>query len=194
MDHICAHLCVDMQTLFAEQTSWHAPWLKRTLPAIEELAQMMAAQTIFTRFIPPRTPEEAHGGWRQYYERWPDMVGEKLPPGFVELVPELARFVPPARLLDKPVYSPWWSGELHRALRQDGVTALVISGGETDVCVLATLMGAIDLGYHVYLPRDGVFGSADATHDAMLDIYTSRFGTQLTVTTVEDFLRLWSLN
>ncbi len=191
MEHICAHICVDMQGMFAQDTPWHAQWLGRTLPAVEDLASLMAAETIFTRFIPPRTVEEAHGGWRGYYERWPDMVRDKLAPELIDLVPSLARLVPPGRVFDKPVYSPWWSGELHRMLRQDGVTAVVITGGETDVCVLATLLGAIDLGYHVYLPSDGIFGSADQTHDAMVDIYNSRFGTQLTVTTVEGFKDMW---
>jgi hypothetical protein len=33
------HLCVDMQTLFAERTAWHVPWLERVLPAVMRLAE-----------------------------------------------------------------------------------------------------------------------------------------------------------
>jgi nicotinamidase-related amidase len=33
------HLCVDMQTLFAERTDWHVPWLERVLPAVARLAE-----------------------------------------------------------------------------------------------------------------------------------------------------------
>ena len=33
------HLCIDMQTLFAERTDWHVPWpaASRARPCIEEL-------------------------------------------------------------------------------------------------------------------------------------------------------------
>lgn len=189
LDRNWAHICVDMQLLFAEETDWHAPWLKRVLPTIEALAQMSASQTIFTRFIPPETLESARGAWRGYYERWPSMVRQHLSSDLLELVPSLSRLVPPARILDKHIYSPWFSGKLHRALQARNIASLVVSGGETDVCVLATVMGAIDLGYHVILPTDALFGSADTTHDAMLAIYRSRFQTQLTITSTEDVLR-----
>jgi nicotinamidase-related amidase len=33
---------------------------------------------------------------------------------------------------------------------------LIISGSETDVCVLATVLAAVDLGYRVIVVRDGV--------------------------------------
>ncbi|WIY54512.1 cysteine hydrolase [Devosia sp. YIM 151766] len=191
MDRNWVHICVDMQSLFAEETDWHAPWLKRILPAVEELVAASAPRTIFTRFLPPETVESAGGGWRRYYERWPGMVRRNLAPGLLDLVPSLARFVPPAHLFDKAIYSPWLSGALHNALRARGITSVVISGGETDICVLATVMGAIDLGYHVVLPIDALFGSADATHDATLEIYKNRFQTQLTIASVEDLVQLW---
>jgi nicotinamidase-related amidase len=28
-----AHLCLDMQNLFAEKTPWHTPWMRRVAPA-----------------------------------------------------------------------------------------------------------------------------------------------------------------
>lgn len=186
-----AHLCVDMQSLFAGETSWHVPWLNRTLPALEELVAMSAARTVFTRFIPPNSLEDAQGRWQNYYALWPDMLANRLPPGLLDLVPSLNRFVPPARVFDKSAYSPWWSGELHRTLRSEGVTHLAISGGETDVCVLATTLGAIDLGYHVHMVADALFGSADPTHDATLEIYRSRFQAQLAMTSVDELHQLW---
>lgn len=183
-----AHVCVDMQLLFAEQTDWHAPWLERVLPAIEALVDGRADRTIFTRFIPPQTRDNAHGAWRDYYARWPNMVRDQLEPELLELVHSLKRYVPPARTFDKSIYSPWLSGDLHHFLRASGVETLVVSGGETDVCVLATVLGAIDLGYRVIVPSDAVFGSADATHDGVIELYASRFQTQLSITTVDELL------
>jgi nicotinamidase-related amidase len=40
---------------------------------------------------------------------------------------------------------------------------MVITGTETDVCVLATVLGAIDFGYWVVLAIDALCSSSDAT-------------------------------
>ena len=188
----CFHLCIDMQEMFAQQTDWHAPWLSGVLPAVEAIADRHPARTIFTRFIPPERAEDATGAWKSYYQRWGSMTRAQMPPGLIDLVPSLRRYVPPAQVVDKPVYSPWMGTDLHAQLRDRGAEALVITGGETDVCVLAAVMGAIDLGYRVVIASDAVFSSADATHDATLGIYSSRFGQQLTVCKTQELLDDWS--
>jgi nicotinamidase-related amidase len=186
-----AHICVDMQSMFAEDTEWHAPWLGRVLPAVESLVDRCPDRTIFTRFIPPENAQTARGAWKSYYRRWQSMTRDTLPPELLDVVPSLRRYVPPARTFDKPTYSPWFDGTLHTLLRSEGVETIFISGGETDVCVLATLLGAIDLGYRVVLPTDAVFGSADETHDAILTVYRSRFTQQLTICTTDDAISHW---
>jgi nicotinamidase-related amidase len=170
---------------------WHAPWLERTLPAVVAIAEAHSESTIFTRFVPPQSPAAAFGAWRTYYDRWRSMTLDRLSPEMVDLVPALAQLVPPARVLDKGVYSPWSNPQLQRWLTSGNVDTLVITGGETDICVLATILGAIDRGYRVVLPTDAVFGSADETHDAMLGIYQSRFGQQLTTCSTQDVLDHW---
>lgn len=186
-----AHLCVDVQNMFAEDTEWSTPWLNKMLPAIEALVDRDPSGTIFTRFIPPQSAEEEFGGWSAYYRRWPSMTRQHLPPHMVELVPTLRRHVPPANVFDKNRYSPWLSGQLDAMLRGAGIQKLLISGGETDVCVLATVLGAIDLGYHVVLATDAVFGSANQTHDAVVTLFESRFGQQLTACPTQDLLSDW---
>lgn len=188
------HLCVDMQRMFAEETDWHAPWLTGVLPAVEALVDFRPAQTVFTRFIPAPTPDQASGAWRDYYQKWSAMTREQLPAEMLELVPSLARYAPPATVIDKPIYSPWFSPELIRLLRSRKTETIIISGGETDVCVAAAVMGAIDHGFRVVLPTDAVFGSADETHDAMLRIYRSRFALQLFTCTTEELLDDWKTN
>lgn len=188
-DHV--HLCIDMQSMFADETEWHAPWLNRTLPAVEALVEREPTRTIFTRFIPPDTPEQAHGAWLDYYRRWPGMTKNALSPHLLDLVPALAKYAPPARVLDKGVYSPWLGTGLHQMLSGAGIRNLIITGGETDVCVLAAVMGAIDLGYKIILPADAVFGSADETHEAALTLYRSRFGQQVIASTVQEILDNW---
>ena len=57
-------------------------------------------------------------------------------------MPELARYVPPAETIDKPVYSPSWGPDPSAA--DSRPLHLVVSGGETDMCVLATALGAVE--------------------------------------------------
>jgi nicotinamidase-related amidase len=184
----CVHLCVDMQRMFAEATEWQAPWLMGILPAIEAIVDLRPARTIFTRFMPPASAEEATGAWQAYYRKWSSMTRDRLAPELLELVPSLARYVPPAHVIDKPVYSPWFNPGLIATLRGAQIDTIIITGGETDVCVATAVMGAIDHGFRVVLPTDAVFGSADGTHDAMLRVFDSRFALQLTTCTTQDLL------
>jgi len=135
------HLCVDMQGMFAEGTEWKMPWLDRVLPNILCITSTHPEKTIFTRFIPARKPGQGAGMWGHYYERWSSMTIDRLGPDMIELVPDLARYVPPARTVDKHVYSPWTGTDLHQQLRGAGIDTVAIMGGETDVCVLATMLG-----------------------------------------------------
>ncbi|NRP21560.1 Peroxyureidoacrylate/ureidoacrylate amidohydrolase RutB [Ensifer adhaerens] len=182
------HICVDMQRMFAEDTPWHVPWMDGVKDQVVEVSSRHAAKTIFTRFIPPLRAEDVDGAWKPYYEKWWMMTREHLPENLVDILPELRQLVPPARIFDKPRYSPWLDGGLNATLREDGVTSLVISGGETDVCVLATMLGAIDLGYHTVVLDDAICGSADETHEAALKIFGGRFSVQLELVSTEAFL------
>ncbi|MEZ0059964.1 nicotinamidase-related amidase [Bradyrhizobium elkanii] len=185
------HICVDMQRMFAEGTEWRMPWLPRVLPNVVAITAAHAERTIFTRFIPVKTPGQGAGMWRHYYERWSSMTIERLGAEMIELVPDLAQFVPPARTFDKHVYSPWTGSDLHARLRSATVDTLIVTGGETDVCVLATVLGAVDWGFRVILATDALCSSADETHDSMMNIYMNRFGQQVECVTTETLLANW---
>lgn len=183
-----AHLCIDMQRMFAEETDWHAPWIEKVLPEVVRLVEMGPERTIFTRFIPAKSADEVGGTWRRYYQRWAMMTRDRLDPGLIDLMPDLARYVPPARTFDKPIYSPWLGSRLHSELLAEGIDTVVISGAETEVCVMAAVIGAIDLGYRVIIATDAICSSADSTHDAMHHIYDSRFGMQVETAEVAEIV------
>ncbi|MBB6410659.1 nicotinamidase-related amidase [Mesorhizobium sangaii] len=74
---------------------------------------------------------------------------------------------------------------------EQNVDTLVITGGETDVCVLATVLGGIDFGYRVVLVTDALCSSSDATHDALLTVYHQRFAQQVETVEMEKVLSSW---
>ena len=186
------HLCVDMQNIFAEDTPWHTPWMKRVLPKIVALAGHRPDRTIFTRFITPAEPEEMPGAWRRYFERWRELTESRIDPRLLDLVEPLNRFVPPASVLDKRFYSPFHGTDLAATLRAQECDALIISGAETDMCVLAAVLDAVDLGCRVVLPVDALCSSSDEAHDAMLKLYHDRFSVQVETAETDAILRSWS--
>ncbi len=161
-----AHLCVDMQRMFAEPTEWTMPWAEKVLPQITALVEFQPEKTIFTRFIPARRAGQGHGMWKQYYERWASMTVEKIGADMLELVPALARFTPPASVIDKHVYAPWLETNLHQRLQRQGVKTLIISGA---LC-----------------------SSSDAAHDSAIDLYHQRYSFQVEPVDTETILRNWS--
>jgi nicotinamidase-related amidase len=187
----CLHVCVDMQAIFLPGKPWGNPWMERVLPAIEELSAKHARRTIFTRFIPARDVDAAPGAWKRYYRKWESLTLNHVDPACIELVSSLARFVPPATVVDKRVYSPWTEGRLDAMVTSGEFNTLVVTGGETDVCVLATVLGAIDRGFRVIIATDAICGSADETHDAAKKVYASRFGEQVEIATTEEILAHW---
>ena len=188
----CVHLCVDMQRLFAERTDWHTPWLHRVLPNIRRIVEAQPARTIFTRFVPAARVGQGKGAWRRYYQHWSSMTIDALGAPMIDLVPELAPYAPPADIVDKPAYSPWFDTELDRKLKDRGADSIVVSGGETDVCVLAAVMGAIDRGYRVVLVGDALCSSCDETHDSLMTLYKSRFGQQVELVGTDTVLEGWN--
>jgi nicotinamidase-related amidase len=191
LDRTAAHLCIDMQRLFADPSPWAVPWLPRVLPSVLAIAHRHPERTIFTRFIPPAEPEEMTGAWRDYYRHWREVTRERLDPRLLELVPPLAELSPPAVTLSKNFYSAFAGTRLGEGLARRGITTLIVTGGETDVCVLATVMAALDRGLRVVLPTDALCSARDGTHDALLTLYRERFSVQIETTCTESVLSRW---
>lgn len=127
--------------------------MSRVLPTIEKLVARAPERTIFTRFIPPNAPEDAVGMWRAYYAKWPHVTQQAMDRNLLRLVPELESFAPPAHIVDKPVYSAFATGALRTYFQDKHVDTLLVTGSETDVCVLATVLDAVDYGYRVIVVK-----------------------------------------
>jgi nicotinamidase-related amidase len=183
-----AHLCVDMQNLLKAESPWPTPWAERILPKVIALAEALPERTIFTRFIPPRTPAEMPGTWRDFYSKWRCVTRDRLDGNVLELMSPLAQFIPPAQLIDKMTYSAFSNPALLRQLNSWRCPNIVISGAETDVCVLATVLQAVDLGFRVVLPVDAICSSSDPCHEALLTLYRQRFSQQILAIDTEQIL------
>jgi len=119
------------------------------------------------------------------------MTLERIDRRLLDLILSLARFAPPAAVVDKHFHSPFVEGELLEPLRSRRVDTLVITGAETDVCVLAAVLGAVDFGYRVVLADDALCSSSDMTHDALLTLYRERFSYQIEATEASIILSNW---
>jgi nicotinamidase-related amidase len=53
-----AHLCIDMQNIFAKGGVWETPWMERVLPVIADICARYTERTVFTRFITPEQPQD----------------------------------------------------------------------------------------------------------------------------------------
>ena len=185
------HLCIDMQRIFSKGGVWETPWMERVLPVVVEIAARHKERTIFTRFITPQTAAQRPGQWQQYYQRWKAATQQHLPSDQLDLVPALARFAPPAHIIDKPAYSAFYLSGLDAFLQEKNVRCVIVSGAETDVCVLSTVLAAVDRGYRVVIVEDALCSSSDAGHEALMTIYRTRMQEQIDVVSSRELLGAW---
>ncbi len=182
-----------MQRLFSDEGPWPMAWMPRVAPKVEQLVERAPDRTIFTRFIPPEDPESASGTWRAYYAKWAHVTRRQIDNRLIDLLPNLARYAPPAAIFDKAVYSAFGSPDLHKHLRARQIDKLIISGSETDVCVLSSTLAAVDYGYRVIIAEDAVCSSSDKGHDALIGLFNQRFDVQLEPAKVEVILSAWQV-
>lgn len=57
--------------------------------------------------------------------------------------------------------------------------------------MLATVLGAVDLGYHVILAQDALCSLSDATHDALMRLYRERYSQQIELADAQEIVDAW---
>ncbi|WOH48369.1 cysteine hydrolase family protein [Bradyrhizobium sp. sBnM-33] len=186
-----AHLCIDMQNIFAKGGVWETPWMEKVLPVISEIAARYPERTVFTRFITPERPQDRRGQWQAYFTKWKRATRGDLAPAALDIVPALARYSPPALVVDKPAYSAFFGSRLGHLLVERHVGTVVVSGAETDVCVLSTVLGAVDLGFRVVIVQDALCSSSDIGHDALMTMYRTRFNEQIELVSAAELFDMW---
>ena len=71
---------------------------------------------------------------------------------------------------------------------------MVVSGAETDVCVLSTVLDAVNIGFRVVIVEDALCSSSDAGHGALMTMYRIRFSEQIDLISSLHLQELWPLD
>jgi nicotinamidase-related amidase len=185
------HIAIDMQVLFTPPGRWVVPDMTGILPNIAAIARAHPDDTLFTRFVVPLRAGDAPGQWQTYYTHWSDFTGEQLAEGRLDLLQALQPMAPPDTIIDKPTHSAFEAPALQQRLQARGATTLVLTGVETDVCVLATALTAIDRGFRVVVVSDAVTSSSPQGHDAALRHILPRFDQQAEILDTATLLAEW---
>ena len=185
------HACIDMQRLFAEGTEWASPVVHAIEPKVSRICTHAPHLTLFTRFLTPERAEDAQGQWQIYYRHWKSVLSRNLDADLLDLLQPLRRFVPPARVIDKYVHSAFEAPQFQAALDELKADTIIFTGVETDVCVLATALTAVDRGYRTILISDAIASSSPEGHRSALAGIYPRFDQQVELIDTNALLKAW---
>ena len=198
-----ALLVVDMQRGFLDPgEALEVPTARETVPAIRALIETFRAKdrpVVFSEFV--------------YSEAAPLLVGALHPehrrgaPGAprafgapssncheddpsVATVPALAPR-PGELVIRKRWYDAFAGTPLDGALRARGIDTLVVTGTMTDICVLATVVGAFNHEYRVTVVEDAVSTLWPEIQRATLDIIGRAYGRVAASKDVIDVVNGW---
>jgi ureidoacrylate peracid hydrolase len=198
-----ALLVVDMQRGFVDPgQAMEVPAARESVPVIARLLDAFRARrlpVLFTAFV--YSPDVPLLVGALHPEHQPAAPG--APRGFglpsssclegdasVEIVDALA---PRA---DEPVIRKRWydafaGSALDGALRARDVTSLVVTGTMTDICVLATVIGAFNREYRVTVVEDAVSTLWPEIQRASLDIVSRAYGRVVSSKEVIETVQTW---
>jgi nicotinamidase-related amidase len=198
-----ALVVVDMQRGFLDAGEAMAvPPAREIIPAIQTLLGVFRARRLpvaFTEFVYSESVPVLIGALHP--EHTPAPPG--APRGFglpsssclegtasAETVPDLAP-LPGEIIVRKRGYDAFAGTLLDRALRARNVTSLVVTGTMTDICVLATVTGALHREYRVTVVEDGVATLWPEIQRATLDIIGRAYARVVTSKEVADQISRW---
>src|SRR5438034_5186891 len=185
------HVVIDMQRLFAEDTGWCVPTLDAILPNIHRLIDHRPKRSLYTRFVTPPGVGDARGIWQKFYRNWPQVTQEKISPELLDLVPSLADKAPHRAQIDKDGFSAYTGKGFAAALERLGCGLLILSGVESDVCVLATALEAVDRGLRVVIASDAVTSRSLPANRAALEHVLPRFEHLIDLAATDSILEAW---
>lgn len=162
-----ALVVLDLQRVVLPGGTWGIPGADHLARTLGDLARRHPGPVLATRHRlldaigaqAPRRPEGADG-WERFAGRWREELDRD--PSWWELAPDLEGLP----VADKTTYSAWRLPALRELAQRSG--GLIVAGVETDCCVAATVLDAVDDGVAVAVPTDLVLGPDPAAHTGVL--------------------------
>lgn len=164
-------LVIDMQNVYAEGGEWFCPFIntaaKNIVRVIEETkgGNSNVSEVIFTKFIASDNPV---GTWVTYNEE-NKAVNDSVYAN--EIIEILKPYINDYAVYEKSEYSSLSIEAIKNIVSKyidNG--RVVVSGVVAECCVLATVMGLIDMGAEVIYLTDAVAGIDDVTQNAVLKV------------------------
>ncbi len=147
-------IVIDMQRAYAPGGAWETPGFLRAEENILRLCERYPRRA-FTRHVPFQNPP---GTWRAYNEAFREINEDAEAARLTAPIERIAA----GRTFDKNTYSALASGGLYAHLQRGGYDELLLTGVQSEFCVLATMLDAVDRGLPVTLVSDACAGSTDA--------------------------------
>jgi ureidoacrylate peracid hydrolase len=198
-----ALLVVDMQRGFVDPgEAMDVPPARECVPVIRALLDVFRVKrlpVVFTAFV--YSPDVPLLVGELHPEHRPAPPG--APRGFGLPSSSCLEGTPSAEVIDalaprpdEPVIRKRWydafaGSALDGVLRTRGVTSLVVTGTMTDICVLATVIGAFNREYRVTVVEDGVTTLWPEIQRATLDIVARAYGRVVSSKAVIDTVSGW---
>ena len=198
-----ALLVVDMQRGFVEPgQAMEVPPARATVPAIRALLETFRGArmpVVYTAFIYSPTVPLLVGELHPEHK----LAAPGAPRGFGRPSSCCLEGDPSAEVIDAlaphegeaVIRKRWYDGfagsELDGVLRARSVSSLVVTGTMTDVCVLATVVGAFNREYRVTVVDDAVSTLWPEIQRATLDIIGRAFGRVVSSKSVIDTVKAW---
>ena len=165
-----ALLVIDVQRGLFDEHPYHADALLQEIQALQAHARAKGTEVIFVRhneddkngLFPGSPPWEIHSTIAP-------LEGEKI--------------------IDKRYSSAFKDTTLDAYLKENNIQALVVCGMQTEYCVDATVKGAFERGYKLFIPQGGTstYDCRIATADQLIrfyeeDIWNGRFADVIPLT------------
>lgn len=198
-----ALLVIDMQRGFLDPgEAMEVPPAREIIPRLQALLTLFREKrlpVVFTEFVYSQTvpllvgelhPEHKRalpGGPRGFgVPSSSCLKGEENAKTVSDLSPR-----PDELVIEKHWYDAFNGTPLDGALRARGVTSLVLTGTMTDICVLASVVGAFNREYRLVVVQDAVATLWPEIQRATLDIFRRAFARVASAKEVADEMAAW---
>lgn len=147
----CLSIIIDVQPFFLDTLATGPRHTAETqIQSLVRLVQYLKVPTVFTIERPLPTKGRL--------------------PAFLE---KEIRETTPTLVLEKDFFDLTKHFEIVSALQKLKKTQVIVAGSETDVCILQSCLGLLDLGFEVFAVEDALFSSTGDTSSALARLRSS---------------------